>query len=387
MVTLEALQARKGDALLLRREAGDSSALIIIDGGAAGVFRLSLQPRLDALRRELQSDDPEPPSLRVDLMIVSHIDDDHIAGLLELTDHLIDQPQVGNLDYKIRVIWHNSFEAIAQGAAAGLASVTGDANTASIDNTMTELNLSTEGALVVVSIPQGRRLADNARRLDIASNVPWKGPIVADTSLRDLQIAEGVKATVLCPNAEQIRQLEMASAKVKGADKATAAAFVDEEVTNLSSIVVLVESDGKTMLLTGDARGDHILDGAREMGIISDLNPTRQVDVLKVPHHGSNRSNGTALFDTFPADHYVISGNGEHGNPDPETVRALIASRRRLPGHFTLYLTYAPEDYRPFRGKPYPVDDLRAVLQDATDDGVLSVVTPMGNERGVLVAP
>lgn len=387
MVTLEALRARKGDALLLRRDTDDSRALIVIDGGASGVFKSSLKPRLDAIRSAIPHDDGELPSLPIDMVIVSHIDDDHIAGLLDLTDHLIDQPNAGNFDYKIDVIWHNSFDAIAKDAAAALASVGGGVDTASIDEMMTDLDVSAEGALVAASVPQGRRLAANARRLGIASNSPWSGPIVLDQTLGGIVIADGIRATVLCPRAEQLRQLELASAKVKEADKAVAAAFVDTEVTNLSSIVILIEADGKTMLLTGDARGDHVLEGAREMGLLSDAAPTMHVDVLKVPHHGSNRSNDTLLFDAFPAEHYVISGSGEHGNPDVDTVKALIESRSKLPGTFTLYLTYMPEEYLPFRGKPYPVDDLRAILQRAIDDGVLTVITPQADELGVVVMP
>ena len=39
------------------------------------------------------------------------------------------------------------------------------------------------------------------------------------------------------------------------------AAFSDSSVANLSSIVVLAECGGKTMMLTGDARGDDIISG------------------------------------------------------------------------------------------------------------------------------
>jgi beta-lactamase superfamily II metal-dependent hydrolase len=41
------------------------------------------------------------------------------------------------------------------------------------------------------------------------------------------------------------------------------AAYLDKSVHNLSSIVVLVESQGKRILLTGDGRGDHTLEGLK----------------------------------------------------------------------------------------------------------------------------
>ena len=46
------------------------------------------------------------------------------------------------------------------------------------------------------------------------------------------------------------------------------AAFVDKSVPNLSSIVVLAELGGKSMLLTGDARGDKILEGMELAGLL-----------------------------------------------------------------------------------------------------------------------
>ena len=45
------------------------------------------------------------------------------------------------------------------------------------------------------------------------------------------------------------------------APRSALAAYVDKSVPNLSSIVVLAKVGGKTILLTGDARGDKILEG------------------------------------------------------------------------------------------------------------------------------
>ena len=51
--------------------------------------------------------------------------------------------------------------------------------------------------------------------------------------------------------------------KKKGkSPQAALAAYVDKSVPNLSSIVLLAEAKGKRMLLTGDARGDKILQGS-----------------------------------------------------------------------------------------------------------------------------
>ena len=55
LMTLEVLQAKKGDALLLHVGDEAAPALVVIDGGPRGVYNHSLRPRLEAIRGELDS--------------------------------------------------------------------------------------------------------------------------------------------------------------------------------------------------------------------------------------------------------------------------------------------------------------------------------------------
>ena len=79
------------------------------------------------------------------------------------------------------------------------------------------------------------------------------------------------------------------------------------------------------MLLTGDARGDHIINGLENANLMS--GGRIHVDVFKIPHHGSSRNADLALYEKITADHYVISANGEHENPDPETFEWIAKAR------------------------------------------------------------
>ena len=67
------------------------------------------------------------------------------------------------------------------------------------------------------------------------------------------------------------------------------AAMADSSVPNLSSIMFLVRSDDKTILFTGDGRGDHLIQGLGQTDLL-DSEGKLHVDVLKVPHHGSGRN-------------------------------------------------------------------------------------------------
>ena len=154
------------------------------------------------------------------------------------------------------------------------------------------------------------------------------------------------------------------------------AAYLDRSVFNLASIVVSLRAQNREMLLTGDARGDDILDGLAAAGLL-DTDGKRHVDLLKLPHHGSDRNVSTDFFRRVTADHYLISGDGGHGNPELATFEMLFEARRGDDRDFALYLTYAPEEFRAYQGKEYPVAELRELFAEARRTGQrFDVITP-----------
>ena len=89
--SLDVRRARKGDCLLLHFGTKAKPGLVMIDGGPKRVYEPHLKPRLDEIRtaRKLAKND----SLLVDLLMVSHVDDDHIQGILDLTGAEIDRDE------------------------------------------------------------------------------------------------------------------------------------------------------------------------------------------------------------------------------------------------------------------------------------------------------
>ena len=86
--TLEALQAAHGDALLLHYGPADSAKLAVIDAGPLGIYKSSVRPRLEEIRARRSPD----ATLALDYVLVSHIDDDHIHGITDLTKELVGDP-------------------------------------------------------------------------------------------------------------------------------------------------------------------------------------------------------------------------------------------------------------------------------------------------------
>ena len=117
---------------------------------------------------------------------------------------------------------------------------------------------------------------------------------------------------------------------------------MDRSVYNLASIVVLVEADGKRILLTGDGRGDHTLEGL-EKAKLMDAKGRIELDVLKMPHHGSVRNVEETYFERIRAKHYVISADGKFDNPDVETLEMISAARPD--DKFTIHLTYPMDKF------------------------------------------
>ncbi|HEY7675841.1 MAG TPA: hypothetical protein VIG69_02125, partial [Candidatus Methylomirabilis sp.] len=107
--TLEAIQADQGDCLILHYGSAKKPRFLLIDGGPAGVFKAALQPRLNALKDRWSPGDALP----LQMVMVSHVDDDHIRGVLDLTAMLTDRlDDMRPLPFTIRTLWHNSFDDI-----------------------------------------------------------------------------------------------------------------------------------------------------------------------------------------------------------------------------------------------------------------------------------
>ena len=334
MLILEALRAQFGDALLLHYGTEKQPRLAVIDGGPPGVHDDALEPRLLEIREQRKLG---KAPLEIDLMMVSHIDRDHIAGLLQLVGNLKElQDSKQPVPWKIRRFWHNSFDDILDNDDV---SVGTPASPASILSTA-----SIGGSLVLASVPEGRDLRKLLDALKLDGNPPFKGLV---RSGRKPVVLDNLKLTVVAPGEKQLKALQKEwNEKVKKIlekeKDAKAAAFIDRSVANLSSIVALAEADGKRILLTGDGRGDHTLQGLEETGLF-DEEGRLELDVLKMPHHGSVRNVNLEYFQRIRARHYLISADGEHKNPDVDTLELI--SEARPDDDFTIHLTYPTDRF------------------------------------------
>lgn len=310
---LRVIQAKYGDSLLLEYGEETRPHAILIDGGPDGVYAAHLKPEMEALIRR---------GGKLDLMALSHVDEDHVVGLVDLLSDVAG----GGLPLKIDRLWHNTFRNALGGA---------DFSAESFLSTVEEGAFSAEAQPVAYSIKQGEDLWKGAMILHIPLNLRMETRLVElATAPRPVDL-EGLKLWVIGPaptNLERLRVHWKAWFKKYGRQPfgptASAEALaIDNSYTNRSSMMFLVEAAGRRMLLTGDGRWDDILAGLKETGWLEPRKPLH-VDVFKVPHHGSKANNRAELYRRVTADVYVIPA-GEHkddNNPDFDTLDWIVTS-------------------------------------------------------------
>lgn len=348
--TLEALNAHEGDCLLLHYGHAEARRLIVIDGGPRRTYAEVLLPRLLELRQALAGEQ----ALAIELMVVTHVDSDHISGIVAMTEELRALKGARRLPVAIKELWHNGFD-----------DVVGGHEVEDAVEFVNDLPLADTAGLVA-SIGEGRALLGDAEVLGIRVNAEFDGLVArADDGGVEIPCGDGLTLTVLGPARKQLADFQRAwdaarKAARKGEGKVSAATALDTSKPNLASITLLAELGGRTMLLAGDARGDHLLAGLEVAGKLPP-DGALHVDVFKLPHHGSCRNCTAELLRRVTADAYVISADGKHGNPDRETLQRL--SEARAGARYKVICTFPEAAYRAVEGDAADAKERREALR------------------------
>lgn len=359
---IRAFHVKDGDCLLIR---GDDGTRILVDGGRATPFEDHVLPTL----ANLDSD--------IDLLCVSHIDEDHISGVLRLIEteikwrvndvHANDPEFNGEPSLPrpaaIREIWHNGFSELVNDDTGRIEGALQQATqTLSMSPKHGELFSTYENLTNGV-----RETLELNYRLQFAGfNDIWNPRSTRDDFLMVLSDANesfdvgGLRLHLLGPTTKALRDLRKfwndwlddhdldvpalrraAEQEAQDLGLSVERAFQNlvlreaehlgenaDRISkpNIASLTVLLEDGNKRVLLTGDARSEELLEGLRQRGLITDTQGLH-VDVLKVQHHGA-AGNVTADFLRFvTADHYIFCGNGNHTNPERVVLQGILDHR------------------------------------------------------------
>jgi beta-lactamase superfamily II metal-dependent hydrolase len=384
-----AFQADKGDCLLVTSANG--SLRILADGGMAGAYSEHVAPALARLRRA---------GHRLDLVYVSHIDQDHIAGVRRLLDdevawrvhehHVANgNPAHPRPQYprppRVTQVWHNAFhEQVGDNARPIEQLLAATAPILSASDIPAIRQMAAERRDLATSISDAIRVSRriSPKQLGIPLNPQADGRLMMRRDGQTTVKIGTIRIDVLGPSRTDLRKLRrewnawleenaaaleqirlqavrdeakigqsdlnrflvpiMLRAKVLG-DRSNVT------VPNLASLTLLLREGTQSVLLTGDAHGDDILAGLEHAGRLGP-GGRLHVDVLKVQHHGAEHNIDARFCDAMTAREYIFCGNGAHGNPDLDVVH-LIAERRFAAGgsaRFRFWFTSSAES----SGKP-----------------------------------
>lgn len=314
MLGLRVLKAKNGDCILLSWNDDGSVRNLLIDGGKSSAYKSG--PLKGELYKALKL--IEDSGQRIDKLILTHVDDDHIGGILsgfksgELLNKLCDK------------VWFNSGRLIKE---------------AFEDSSLPENELKLERVNVKsgkTSIQQGVSLEDRISELGI-----WDSKLIESGYSYDFH---GVKITVLSPQKENLAKLlhkwkKEAPKSVTAAkatdyhltleDLAVNDGFVsDKSVHNGSSIAILFEYNSKRILLLSDAHDGVICDGLLslkdELGNSISSDNKLKIDYIKLSHHGSEYNTSVSFLNLIDCKNFIISTDGSaHGLPNKRTISRI----------------------------------------------------------------
>jgi hypothetical protein len=329
------IQAEHGDCFLLEARDATDRTFVLVDGGPEDVYADHLRGKLNRI-----------PGDRLDLAVLSHVDKDHIVGLQDLVADLRAQRATGEKELvEIQNLWINRFESTVDPAGNILPRMRAMVAAAALAGP----GMSAAGT-AVAGIPEGHSLQAQATAHGVPVNQGFPDGLVrVDTAPQDLSVGL-FSLRVIGPTRENLEELQREWVawldQFEGRmDQPRVASNADASIPNLSSITFLAEADGITVLMTGDARGDHIVEGLREAQLLSD-DGTFHVNVLKLQHHGSNRNITKKFFRKITADTYVISANGDNDNPDLSTLKWLVDAAHEQAREVEIVVTNATESTR-----------------------------------------
>ena len=319
-IRIEMLPARLGDCLLVEclRESGRPWRMLV-DGGPPDTW-----PLLDARLRRLPGN-----GRQIDIAVITHVDSDHIGGMLPfvVSEHA---SRVGDFwfnggsilpDHRREVERERS---VAQGETlvSALTGRSGDA---------LEWNKAFGGGPVVTATDAGftEVRVRNGPRITVLSPAVARLEALGTVWSRALREARrGIEREPVAEAPAPLADLDALAAEESDADTS---------VPNGSSIGLLVEHRGASVLLGADAFGAELEAGLRSLAAAREQDAIA-VDAFKLPHHGSKGNVTATLLRAAPAEHYLVSSNGDiFGHPDDAAIARVVLE---APRGATLWFSY-----------------------------------------------
>lgn len=358
---IEIGKALHGDCLFIEWGDGGQAFRMLIDGGPIGAFS-ALDARIKALRTE----DPH-----FELMVLSHVDTDHIEGIVRIFAEPAEQ-----WPFTVKDVWFNGWRHLDPSPQL-LGGNQGEFFSALLARRLgpDAWNGAFKGESVVVPSAGSLPVVElrGGMKLTLLSPTPEKLEKMRDAWRKDLKTS-GLKPGALEQAWKALAQQKKylpADGLLSGepsVDALLSRQFrPDNAAANGSSIAFLAEHVGGSGLFLADAHTDVVCASLRRLLDERGLKRLR-VDAVKVSHHGSKGNTDDALISLIESPRFLISTNGaQFKHPDEETIARIISgSAGEKPTLFFNYLS----DFNRMWQSPERQQELgyRAVFNEAEDE-------------------
>ncbi|MGE4419585.1 MAG: ComEC/Rec2 family competence protein [Sulfurimonas sp.] len=310
MINFEFLPASNGDCIFITLS---DEKFILIDGGYASTYTKSIKQRIKTIKEN---------SKDLDLVVVTHVDNDHVQGILKLLG--------GEYADLVKKIWFNSGKILSDYFSS-------DVVPDKIDLIETQSNSEEIG------IRDGNKLEDKIEELKLTID----SPIKFDT----FDIVNDLEFTVISPNDNNLKvlsdewnavlkeELKRESSSEVGAKKNDYDKSIDwliknpfssdSSIANGSSIAFILKQNESKFLFLADAHMDVIIDSLKKLEY-THVNPLK-IEFVKLSHHGSKKNLNEEFLSLIDTDTYIVSTNGspKHHHPNKETLAKIIDFHKR----------------------------------------------------------
>ncbi|WP_264524028.1 MBL fold metallo-hydrolase [Flavobacterium sp. N502536] len=319
------LPARYGDCIVVEYGTADKNSYILIDGGTGGT-KAHIEEFFEKIPKEKRV---------IELLVITHIDRDHIEGVLNLLEEEL-------LICEIKSVWFNGWKHLQPNPSVEpFGAVQGERLTAAILKHRIPWNSHFGGGAVVVpkegSLPMIR--LDGGMELTLLS--PMKQNLMNlrrdwENEVRKAGLDPGfgeIPAAINTGNAEAFGVPEIPDVETLKNQKFKE----DTSSANGSSIAFAAAYQGKAVLFTGDSFP----------GIISSslnrLEESIEFDLVKLSHHGSKSNTSPDLMKQVDCRNFVISTSGTmYHHPDAVTIARLLT----LKSNINITFNYKSQDNR-----------------------------------------
>lgn len=363
-IRIEVYPALEGDCFLISI-GKERKTNILIDGGFAETYNDYLKPRLISMAENGEE---------LNLVIVTHVDADHIEGIIELfkENGTAENPLI----IPIKEVWHNSYRHLNSLKQKGKELSSNEEGILSgiISQGSVVQNKKNNNPNKDISAKDGSTLAALLLSRKYKWNSLYDGKAVNCDNNGLIALTEDINLRLLSPNSESLKRLEKywfkelrkkkydfkltdnklfddayeffllsqnddqqnnESENVSYKEKKMSLDHLlskkmnhDNSPANGSSISFIIEYKKKKLLFLADSHPKSIQKEIQNL--VNNIGYNPFFNIIKVSHHGSHRNTSTELLGLIDSPIYLFSTNGEKNNhPNPETI-ARIISRKGL---------------------------------------------------------